>query len=83
AATAAALLSLPITYFQDLFPTRPGLGTAFMPINAFLGNAVSAATFAVGAHFFGYSGTAWLGLALAIVGVAGLLAVDRSRHKPG
>ncbi len=79
AATAAALLSLPITYFQDLFPTRPGLGTAFMPINAFLGNAVSAATFAVGAHFFGYSGTAWLGLALAIVGVAGLLAVDRGR----
>lgn len=79
AATAAALLSLPITYFQDLFPTRPGLGTAFMPINAFLGNAVSAATFAVGAHFFSYSGTAWLGLALAIVGVVGLLAVDRGR----
>ncbi|MBC2773830.1 MFS transporter [Rhizobium sp. AQ_MP] len=79
AATAAALLSLPITYFQDLFPTRPGLGTAFMPINSFLGNAVSATTFATGAHFFGYSGTAWLGLALAIVGVAGLLAVDRGR----
>lgn len=83
AATAAALLSLPITYFQDLFPTRPGLGTAFMPINAFLGNAVSAATFAVGAHFFGYSGTAWLGLALAIVGAAGLLAVDRGRLSIG
>lgn len=83
AASAAALLSLPITYFQDLFPTRPGLGTAFMPINSFLGNAVSAATFAVGAHFFGYAGTAWLGLALAIVGVAGLLVVDRSRLKLG
>jgi hypothetical protein len=41
AATAAALLALPITYFQDLFPSRPGLGTAFMPINSFLGNAVS------------------------------------------
>jgi predicted MFS family arabinose efflux permease len=77
AATAAALLSLPITYFQDLFPTRPGLGTAFMPINSFLGNAVSAGTFAVGAHVFGYSGTAWLGLVLAVFGVAGLLSVER------
>lgn len=81
AATAAALLSLPITYFQDLFPTRPGLGTAFMPINSFLGNAVSAGTFAAGAHFFGYSGTAWLGLVLALAGVAGLLMVDRARLK--
>ena len=76
AATAAALLSLPITYFQDLFPTRPGLGTAFMPINSFLGNAVSAGTFAIGSHYFGYSGTAWLGLALALTGVAGLLLVE-------
>ena len=81
AATAAALLSLPITYFQDLFPTRPGLGTAFMPINSFLGNAVSAGTFAAGAHFFGYLGTAWLGLVLALAGVAGLLTVDRARLK--
>jgi predicted MFS family arabinose efflux permease len=79
AASAAALLSLPITYFQDLFPTRPGLGTAFMPINSFLGNAVSASSFAVGAHFFGYSGTAWLGLGLAIVGVCGLLVADLRR----
>lgn len=79
AATAAALLSLPITYFQDLFPTRPGLGTAFMPINSFVGNAVAAGTFAAGTHAFGYSGTAWLGLVLAVCGVAGLLAVDRVR----
>jgi hypothetical protein len=83
AASAAGLLSLPITYFQDLFPTRPGLGTAFMPINSFLGNAVAASTFAAGAHFFGYSGTAWLGLMLAFAGVVGLLVVDRARLKLG
>ncbi|MGL4196312.1 MAG: MFS transporter, partial [Allorhizobium sp.] len=77
AAAAAALLSMPLTYFQDLFPTRPGLGTAFMPINSFLGNAVSALTFAVGSHLLGYSGTAWLGLVLAISGVVALLLVER------
>ncbi len=77
AAAAAALLSMPLTYFQDLFPTRPGLGTAFMPINSFLGNAVSALTFAMGSHLLGYSGTAWLGLVLAISGVVALLLVER------
>lgn len=81
AATAAALLSLPITYFQDLFPTRPGLGTAFMPINSFLGNAVAAGTFAAGSHFLDYSGVAWLGLVLALLGVGGLLAVDGAKLK--
>lgn len=77
AAFAAALLSLPLTYFQDIFPTRPGLGTAFMPINSFLGNAISALAFALGSQTFGYSGTAWIGLGLAIAGVGGLVLVER------
>lgn len=77
AAFAAALLALPLSYFQDLFPGRPGLGTAFLPINSFLGNGINAAAFAVGSHFLGYSGSAWLGLALAVLGVIGLLSVER------
>jgi hypothetical protein len=77
AAFAAALLALPLNYFQDLFPGRPGLGTAFLPINSFLGNGFNAAAFAVGSHFLGYSGTAWLGLVLAVFGVGGLLSVER------
>lgn len=77
AAFAAALLALPLNYFQDLFPGRPGLGTAFLPINSFLGNGVNAAAFAIGSHFLGYSGTAWLGLVLAVFGIGGLLSVER------
>ncbi|RKE84919.1 MFS transporter [Rhizobium sp. AG855] len=77
AAFAAALLALPLNYFQDLFPGRPGLGTAFLPINSFLGNGLNAAAFAIGSHFFGYSGSSWLGTALAIGGVIGLLSVER------
>jgi hypothetical protein len=77
AAFAAALLAIPLNYFQDLFPGRPGLGTAFLPINSFLGNGLNAGAFALGSHFFGYSGTAWLGLLLTLSGVTGLLAVER------
>lgn len=77
AAFAAALLAIPLNYFQDLFPGRPGLGTAFLPINSFLGNGLNAGAFALGSHFFGYSGTAWLGLVLTLSGVTGLLAVER------
>jgi hypothetical protein len=77
AAFAAALLAIPLNYFQDLFPGRPGLGTAFLPINSFLGNGLNAGAFAVGSHFLGYSGSAWLGSVLAVFGVFGLLSVER------
>jgi Na+/melibiose symporter-like transporter len=77
AAFAAALLAIPLNYFQDLFPGRPGLGTAFLPINSFLGNGFNAAAFAVGSHFLGYSGSAWLGSVLAVFGVIGLVSVER------
>jgi MFS transporter, SET family, sugar efflux transporter len=76
AAGAAALLSMPLSYFQDLFPGRPGLGTSLYPINAFLGNALTAPAFAAGAHYFGYSGAAWLGVAMALAGIAGLALIE-------
>jgi MFS transporter, SET family, sugar efflux transporter len=76
AAGAAALLSMPLSYFQDLFPDRPGLGTSLHPINTFLGNALTAPAFALGAHYFGYSGTAWIAVAMALAGIAGLWAIE-------
>lgn len=83
AAGAAALLSMPLTYFQDLFPGRPGLGTSFNPINSFLGNGLTAIVFAVGAHVFGYSGTAWLGVAMALAGIFGLVTLEKRRSPAG
>jgi MFS transporter, SET family, sugar efflux transporter len=77
AAGAAALLSMPLSYFQDLFPDRPGLGTSLHPINTFLGNGLTAPAFALGAHYFGYSGTAWIAVAMALAGIGGLLAIER------
>ncbi len=77
AAGAAALLSMPLSYFQDLFPDRPGLGTAFNPINALVGNALAAGCFAIGTPRLGYSGTALLGSGMAIVGIGGLILLER------
>ncbi|UJW73525.1 MFS transporter [Rhizobium sp. SL42] len=77
AAAAAALLAMPLNYFQELFPGRPGLGTAFNPINSFLGNAITAVTFAAGSHYLGYSGTIQLGVALALAGISILITVER------
>ncbi|MBB3571248.1 MFS transporter [Rhizobium sp. BK491] len=79
AAGAAALLSMPLTYFQQLFPDRPGLGTAFNPINSCLANGLMAIMFAFGAPFFGYSGTAWLGVTMAAAGIGGLLVLGAVR----
>jgi predicted MFS family arabinose efflux permease len=74
---AAAILSLPLSYYQDLLIERPGLGTSLNQMTTFVSTGMSAAVFAVGAHAFGYSGTAWLGVGMAIAGIAGLLLLER------
>lgn len=74
---AAALLSLPMIYFQDLMHDRPGLGTSLHQTTFFVANGFSAATFAIGSSFLTYSQTVWLGMALAALGVGGLTMMTR------
>ena len=73
----AAILSLPLTYYQDLLHGRPGLGTSLNQISAFLSNGMSAAGFALGAAWLGYYHTAWIGVAMVAIGSACLLALER------
>lgn len=73
----AAILSLPLTYYQDLLQGRPGLGTSLNQISAFLSNGMSAAGFALGAALLGYSHTAWLGVAMVVVGCLWLTMLER------
>ncbi|MBL0370935.1 MFS transporter [Rhizobium sp. KVB221] len=73
----AAILSLPLSYFQDLWLDKPGLGTSLNQMTSFLSNGLSAAAFAIGALALGYSSTAWLGVAMALAGVAGLLILEK------
>ncbi len=76
---AASLISVPITYLQDLIADRPGLGSALISVNIFLSAGVSALLFAGGTAITTYSGTAVVGAFSGLAGAAWLLFLDR-RH---
>jgi MFS family permease len=76
---AAAILSVPITYLQDLIADRPGLGTSLISVNAFVSNGLAAAIFALGATFTSYSGIALLGAGVGMVGIVLLLIVESGK----
>jgi len=73
----AAILSLPLTYYQNLLDGRPGLGTSLNQISAFLSNGFSAGAFALGATWLGYAHSAWLGVAMVVIGCSCLLLLER------
>ncbi len=74
---AASLISIPITYLQDLIADRPGLGSALISVNIFLGAGLSAVLFAAGTAITSYSGTAVVAAFSGLAGTAWLLFLDR------
>ncbi|MDO3431636.1 MFS transporter [Rhizobium sp. CBN3] len=66
---AAAIISIPITYLQDLIADRPGLGSALISVNVFASAGIGALVFAAGTAMSGYSGTAVLS---AVTGLSGI-----------
>ncbi len=75
---AAAILSVPITYMQDLIADRPGLGSSLISVNTFVANGISASIFAAGTSFTSYSGTAQFAAAIGLVSVGLLLFLERT-----
>jgi len=75
---AAAILSVPITYLQDLIADRPGLGSSLVSVNTFIANGISASIFAVGTAFTGYSGTALFAAVIGLASVSLLLFLERA-----
>ena len=76
---AASLISIPITYLQDLIAERPGLGSALISVNIFLSAGLSALLFAAGTAITSYSGTAVVSALSGLLGIAWLLFLDRRR----
>lgn len=75
AAGAAILLSLHLSYVQELLPDRPGLGTSLQSISSLLYRSFGAIVFA-SSDVLGFSGAAWLGAAIAFAGCAMLFMLD-------
>ncbi len=78
---AAALISIPITYLQDLIAERPGLGSALISVNIFLGAGLSALLFAIGTGISSYSGTALIAAVAGLIGLGLLLYFDGRRRR--
>ncbi|MDX0443799.1 MFS transporter [Sinorhizobium medicae] len=78
---AAALISIPITYLQELIADRPGLGSSLISVNIFLGAGLGAALFALGTRISDYSGTALLSSLAGVAGLSLLLFLDGGRGK--
>lgn len=73
---AAIILSVSISYLQDLLDARPGTGGSLTAVSNFAGQLVGAATFAIGTVVTDYAGTAVMGGFVALAGAGALLAMD-------
>lgn len=74
-----AIITLPIGYYQDLLPDRPGTAGAMLAVQKLVSDTFAATAFAVGMALGGVEATALAGTALALCGAAGLWWADRRR----
>lgn len=73
----ALTLTLPLAYMQDALGHRPGTGAALMALMKLAGDAMAAASFALGTALSGYLLAAVLAATVTIVGALVLVTADR------
>lgn len=73
---AAALITLPLGYLQELIAERPGLSASLISVNIFLAGAIAAALFAIGTAIGDYPLVALLGAGAGALGALGLLVLE-------
>ena len=79
---AAPILTLPISYWQDLMQGRPGTAAALMALQRLVGDLLAAASFALGSALGGYTLAALIAGGLAITGAC-ILWLSDSRFAKG
>lgn len=79
---AAAIITLPLGYLQELISDRPGLSSSLLSINMFLAGALAAGLFALGTSIGHYPTVALMGAAAGALGGLGLLALEGFRLRP-
>ncbi|MEO8244655.1 MAG: hypothetical protein ABI832_20380 [bacterium] len=78
----AITLTLPIAYLQDALGHRPGTGAALMALMKVAGDAMAAATFALGTALSGYLLAAVLAAVVTVAGAVLLLWADQHIAPP-
>lgn len=78
----AIMLTLHLTYCQNLLPDRPGLGTSLLSIGALACKSIAAVVFAIAGTVLGFSGAALIACAIAVAGCCLLIVLDRGSIQP-
>lgn len=77
-----AMLVLPISYYQDLMEGRPGTAASMLALQKLVADVMAALAFSAGVAIGGYTLTACLGGAIAVLGALGLWLADRRTLSP-
>ncbi|MCL6652662.1 MFS transporter [Agrobacterium rubi] len=77
---AAAIISIPITYLQELIADRPGLGSSLIAVNIFLSAGIGSLVFAIGTYVSDYAGASILGAVFGLAGIVMLFVLDGTRR---
>ncbi|HBF28093.1 MFS transporter [Rhizobium sp.] len=74
---AAAIISVPISYLQNLIADRAGLGSSLIAVNMFLSGGLNSLVFALGTKIGDYSFTAKLGAVVGLCGIVLMLLMEK------
>lgn len=76
---AAAIISVPISYLQNLIADRAGLGSSLIAVNMFLSGGLNSLVFALGTRVSDYAFTAKLGAGVGLLGVVMMIVMEKPR----
>jgi MFS transporter, SET family, sugar efflux transporter len=75
----AAIISVPISYLQNLIADRAGLGSSLIAVNMFLSGGLNSLVFALGTKVSDYAFTAKLGAVVGLLGVVMMIMMEKPR----
>ncbi len=81
-AGGAMILTLPISYYQDLVVGRPGTAAALLALQKLVVDVLTAGVFALGTALSGFQTVALIGVAVALGGALCLYLADRYHWFP-
>ena len=77
-ASGSVIVMLPIAYYQDLIPGRPGTAAAMLAVQKLVVDVLTASVFALGFAVGGAETVALIGAGVGLAGAAGLYLADRN-----